>query len=160
MITPFAWVEIWTIPLVMLFTWQSKTFLVQRKQLPQTSLFFNWSSPIRNDGGMYQFSILRHQYCRRRNLESDSSFRFVRNWIKYCCIWIPSKWIFQLEFPHLLVEVCHSISQDKYYQDVEPISTTGIGTGATHFISRESDNQHIKGIAVNRPGVMVTLEER
>ena len=45
-----------------------------------------------------------------------------------------------------------AISQDKYYQDVEPISTTGIGTGASFFISRESDNQHIKGIAVNRPG--------
>ena len=43
------------------------------------------------------------------------------------------------------------ISQDKYYQDVEPISTTGIGTGASFSISRESDNQHIKGIAVN-PG--------
>ena len=45
-----------------------------------------------------------------------------------------------------------AISQDKYYQDVEPISTTGIGTGASFFISRESDNQHIKGISVNRPG--------
>ena len=45
-----------------------------------------------------------------------------------------------------------AISQDKYYQDVEPISTTGIGTGASFFISRESDNQHIKGISINRPG--------
>ena len=27
-----------------------------------------------------------------------------------------------------------AISQDKYYQDVEPISTTGIGTGASFFI--------------------------
>lgn len=45
-----------------------------------------------------------------------------------------------------------AISQDKYYQDVRPISTTGVGTGASFYIYRENDNDEIMGIAVNRPG--------
>ena len=45
-----------------------------------------------------------------------------------------------------------AISPDKYYQDVEPISTTGIGTGASFSIYREDSTQHIWGIHVNRPG--------
>ena len=45
-----------------------------------------------------------------------------------------------------------AISQAKYYQDVEPISTTGIGTGASFSIYRDNGTQHIFGITVNRPG--------
>ena len=48
-------------------------------------------------------------------------------------------------------------SHDIYYQDVKPISTTGIGTGASFFITRDNttntnESIHIDGISVNRPG--------
>ena len=44
-------------------------------------------------------------------------------------------------------------SVDIYYQDIKPISTTGIGTGASFFITRDSaTNSNIDGISVNRPG--------
>ena len=52
-----------------------------------------------------------------------------------------------------------SISNDKYYQDVKPISTSGIGTGASFFITRDDGSSHIKGIAVNRPGYGYTAGE-
>ena len=45
-----------------------------------------------------------------------------------------------------------SISGDIYYQDVRPISTSGIGTGASFYITRDDGGSYIKGIAVNRPG--------
>ena len=46
-----------------------------------------------------------------------------------------------------------------YYQDVRPISTSGIGTGVSFYITRESDSDYIKGIAVNRPGYGYTAGE-
>ena len=85
-------------------------------------------------------------------MESDSSPRFVRNWIKYCQLHGSPVSEIPVGVSTFTGGGKVAISQDKYYQDVEPISTTGIGTGASFFISRESDNQHIKGIAVNRPG--------
>jgi hypothetical protein len=42
---------------------------------------------------------------------------------------------------------------DSFYKDVSPITTSGIGTGVSLWIERESDlNGAIDGILVNRPG--------
>ena len=44
-------------------------------------------------------------------------------------------------------------SQDSFYKDVKPISTSGIGTGVSFWIERESDlSGGIDGLVVNRPG--------
>jgi hypothetical protein len=44
------------------------------------------------------------------------------------------------------------------YQDVRQLSTSGIGTGASFFITRNSSG-NISGVRVNRPGVGYTDEE-
>ena len=51
-----------------------------------------------------------------------------------------------------------SRSTDIYYQDVRPISTSGIGTGVSFYITR-GDSDYIEGIAVNRPGYGYTAGE-
>jgi len=44
-------------------------------------------------------------------------------------------------------------SQDSFYKDVKPISTSGIGTGVSFWIERESDlSGGIDGLIINRPG--------
>lgn len=43
---------------------------------------------------------------------------------------------------------------DNYYKDVKPVSTTGVGTGASFWIERENSlNGQIHSVIVNRPGI-------
>ena len=45
-------------------------------------------------------------------------------------------------------------ANDNHYKDVKPVSTTGVGTGASFWIERESNlSGQIHSIIVNRPGI-------